>query len=67
MRQLQHSRRIDQDHGIQIPTVCASAAQLPFRDESFDIVFSAFGALRSLPTPRAFAMRSLECFLRADA
>ncbi|HRV69186.1 MAG TPA: class I SAM-dependent methyltransferase [Marmoricola sp.] len=46
MRQLQHSRRIDQDHGIQIPTVCASAAQLPFRDESFDIVFSAFGALQ---------------------
>lgn len=46
MRQIQHSRRIDDEHGISVPTVCASAATIPFRDSSFDIVFSAFGALQ---------------------
>jgi SAM-dependent methyltransferase len=46
MRQLQHSRRIDEAHGVVVPTVCASAAALPFADDSFDVVFSAFGALQ---------------------
>lgn len=46
MRQLQHSRRIDLDQGVAVPTVCASAAGLPFRPRSFDVVFSAFGALQ---------------------
>jgi len=46
MRQLQHSRRIDQEHETLVPVVCASAAAIPFRDDSFDIVFSAFGALQ---------------------
>jgi SAM-dependent methyltransferase len=46
MRQLQHSRRIDDQHRVVVPTVCASAAELPFRDDGFDIVFSAFGALQ---------------------
>ena len=46
MRQLQHSRRIDQEHGVDVRTVCASAADLPFADDSFDVVFSAFGALQ---------------------
>lgn len=45
-RQLQHSRRLDEKHGTDVPTVCASAAGLPFRDSSFEIVFSAFGALQ---------------------
>jgi SAM-dependent methyltransferase len=45
-RQLQHSRRIDQEHEVVVPTVCASAARLPFGDETFDVVFSAFGALQ---------------------
>jgi len=45
-RQLQHSRRIDEEHGVVVPTLCASAAQLPFPDHSFDVVFSAFGALQ---------------------
>jgi SAM-dependent methyltransferase len=45
-RQLQHSLRIDQEHGVGVPVVCASAAQLPFADASFDVVFSAFGALQ---------------------
>ncbi len=46
MRQLQHSRRIDLDQGVVVPTLCASAAGLPFRSRSFDVVFSAFGALQ---------------------
>ena len=46
MRQLQHSRRIDQEVGVVVPTACASAAQLPFGDSTFDVVFSAFGALQ---------------------
>ncbi|ROR91407.1 class I SAM-dependent methyltransferase [Nocardioides aurantiacus] len=46
MRQLQHSRRIDLEHDVVVPSLCASAAGLPFREDSFDIVFSAFGALQ---------------------
>lgn len=45
-RQLQHSRRIDADSGVAVPTVCASATALPFADGSFDVAFSAFGALQ---------------------
>lgn len=44
-RQLQHSRRLDDETSIVVPTVCAGATQLPFRAESFDLVSSAFGAL----------------------
>jgi SAM-dependent methyltransferase len=46
LRQLQHSRRIDQEHRLDVPTLCASAADLPFGDSTFDVVFSAFGALQ---------------------
>ena len=46
MRQLQHSRRIDLEHGTRVPTICAGAAAIPVADGSFDIVFSAFGALQ---------------------
>jgi SAM-dependent methyltransferase len=45
-RQLQHGRRIDGDTGITVATVCASAVSLPFADGSFDVAFSAFGALQ---------------------
>jgi len=45
-RQLQHGRRIDADTGISVPTVCATATRLPFAGGSFDVVFSAFGALQ---------------------
>jgi SAM-dependent methyltransferase len=44
-RQLQHSRRIDDDTGITVPVACATVTSLPFSDASFDIVCSAFGAL----------------------
>jgi SAM-dependent methyltransferase len=46
MRQLQHSRRIDDDTGIRVPSVLGTATELPFADDSFDVVFSSFGALQ---------------------
>ena len=45
LRQLQHSRRIDQSSGVGVPVVCATATDLPFADRTFDLAFSAFGAL----------------------
>jgi ubiquinone/menaquinone biosynthesis C-methylase UbiE len=46
VRQLQHARRIDDETGVRVPVVTATATALPFPDASFDIVFSAFGALQ---------------------
>jgi ubiquinone/menaquinone biosynthesis C-methylase UbiE len=45
-RQLQHSLRIDADSGVAVPSVLGTATALPFADDSFDIVFSSFGALQ---------------------
>ncbi|WP_346384893.1 class I SAM-dependent methyltransferase [Nocardioides sp.] len=45
-RQLQHSRRIDEASGIVVPSVLGTATDLPFADDSFDVVFSSFGALQ---------------------
>lgn len=47
-RQLQHSRRIDQAHQTEVLVVEATASELPFDEGTFDIVFSAFGALQFL-------------------
>ncbi|MDH6139603.1 SAM-dependent methyltransferase [Kitasatospora sp. GP30] len=45
-RQLQHSRRIDEQRGTaRIPVVQADAAVLPFADASFDLACSAYGAV----------------------
>ena len=46
MRQLQHSRRIDDHTGVVVPSVLATATTLPFADASFDVVFCSFGALQ---------------------
>jgi SAM-dependent methyltransferase len=46
MRQLQHSRRIDVESGIAVPSVLATATAIPFRDAVFDVVFCSFGALQ---------------------
>ena len=45
-RQLQHSRRLDEDTGVAVPSVLGTATHLPFADDTFDIVFSSFGALQ---------------------
>jgi SAM-dependent methyltransferase len=45
-RQLQHSRRIDAETGIAAPAALATATALPFAEDSFDVVFSSFGALQ---------------------
>ncbi|QCW50476.1 methyltransferase domain-containing protein [Nocardioides dongxiaopingii] len=45
-RQLQHSRRIDDETGVRVPSVLGTATHLPFADASFDVVFSSFGALQ---------------------
>lgn len=52
-RQLQHSRRLDDEHGTQVPVVCASGAALPFAARTFDAVFSAFGSLQFVADEQA--------------
>ena len=44
LRQLQHSRRIDDATGVEVPVACATATALPVRSESVDLACSAFGA-----------------------
>ena len=46
LRQLQHSRRIDDETGIRVPAVLGTATHLPFADDGFDVVFCSFGALQ---------------------
>jgi SAM-dependent methyltransferase len=46
MRQLQHSRRIDEETSVRVPAVLGTATALPFADDSFDVVFCSFGALQ---------------------
>jgi SAM-dependent methyltransferase len=45
-RQLQHSRRIDEESGVAVPSVLATATALPFADAAFDVVFCSFGAMQ---------------------
>jgi len=45
-RQLQHSRRLDEETGVVVPSVRATATGLPFADAAFDVVFCSFGALQ---------------------
>lgn len=52
-RQLQHARRIDRATGTAVPVVQADAAAIPFRDRSFDLACSAFGALPFVADARA--------------
>jgi len=37
---------LDERTGLRVPSVCATATALPFADDTFDIVFSSFGALQ---------------------
>lgn len=45
LRQLQHSKRIDQETSIAVPVACATAISLPLADACVDLACSAFGAL----------------------
>jgi ubiquinone/menaquinone biosynthesis C-methylase UbiE len=45
-RQLRHAQRIDDSTGLSVPVVEGTATHLPFADGSFDVAFSAFGALQ---------------------
>ncbi|HEV3474361.1 MAG TPA: class I SAM-dependent methyltransferase [Actinomycetota bacterium] len=44
-RQLRHARRRLNKNDVSIPLVQGSAEELPFRDESFDVVISDHGAI----------------------
>jgi SAM-dependent methyltransferase len=46
LRQLQHSRRLDEGSGVAVPSVLGTATRLPFSDGTFDVVFASFGALQ---------------------
>ncbi|MCK8679083.1 MULTISPECIES: class I SAM-dependent methyltransferase [Streptomyces] len=50
-RQLQHALRIDGGPGKGVPLVEADAAALPFRDGSFDLACSAYGAMPFVADP----------------
>jgi SAM-dependent methyltransferase len=52
-RQLQHSRRIDEETGTRLAVVQADAGRIPFADGSFDLACSAFGALPFVADARA--------------
>ncbi len=45
-RQLQHSRRLDEETGVVVPSVLGTATHLPFAASTFDVVFCSFGALQ---------------------
>lgn len=42
---LRHARLAARRSGVDVPLVQADAQYLPFRDDSFDLVFTAFGAV----------------------
>lgn len=43
---------LDAANAVRVPTVQADARALPFRDASFDVAFTSFGALPFVPDPR---------------
>jgi SAM-dependent methyltransferase len=45
-RQLQHSRRLDEQTRVPVPAVLGTATALPYREASFDAVFCSFGAMQ---------------------
>ena len=44
-QQLRHAKAGARDARVRVPLVQAAAEQLPFRDESFDVVFCDYGAM----------------------
>ncbi len=50
---LHAGRALDRSAGVTVPMVQADARRLPFADASFDIAFTAFGALPFIPDAAA--------------
>lgn len=63
--QLGHSRLLDRRTGLVVPAVCGTATQLPFPPDTFDLVFSAFGALQFVADAAA-ATREVARVLRPE-
>lgn len=61
---LRHGRQAAQRTGIDVPLVQADVCQLPFADDSFDLAFSAFGAIPFV-ADSAGAMREVARVLKA--
>ena len=53
--QLRHARRLVARTGVRIPLVQADAERVPFKAESFDIVFCDHGAMRFVEPERGVA------------
>jgi SAM-dependent methyltransferase len=62
---LRHARLGAERTGIDVPLVQADAQRLPFQDNSFDLVFTAFGAVPFVADSAA-VMREVARVLRAD-
>ncbi|MDQ6851020.1 MAG: class I SAM-dependent methyltransferase [Actinomycetota bacterium] len=60
---LRHARDGARSSGIEVPLVQADAQRLPFRDEVFDVAFTAFGAL-AFVADSAAVMREVVRVLR---
>ncbi|GLU47248.1 class I SAM-dependent methyltransferase [Nocardiopsis ansamitocini] len=63
LRQLHHSRRIDEATGCRLATAQADAQLLPFADAAFDAVCSSYGAFPFIPDAAA-ALRETARVLR---
>lgn len=62
---LRHARRASAETAIDVPLVQADAQYLPFRDASFDLAFTAFGAVPFV-ADSARVMREVARVLRRD-
>jgi len=62
---LRHARQGAQTTGIDVPLVQADAQNLPFADRSFDLAFTAFGAVPFV-TDSAAVMREVARVLRPE-
>jgi SAM-dependent methyltransferase len=60
---LRHARAANTETGMTFPLVQADVCALPFAAESFDVAFSAFGAIPFVAEP-ALAMREVARVLR---
>lgn len=62
---LDEGRRLDAATGVRTPAVVADARALPFGDDTFDVAFTAFGAIPFVPDAEA-VHREVARVLRTD-